>query len=37
MNTQNSAVYKIRKLLSRELRQIATSGKSFIKYSKGFA
>ena len=26
MNTQNSAVYKIGNLLSKELRQIATSG-----------
>ena len=34
INTQNSAVYKIGKLLSKELRQITTSGKSFIKDSK---
>ena len=36
INTQNSAVYKIGKLLSKELQQITTSGKSFIKDSKSF-
>ena len=35
-NRQNSAVYKIGKLFSNELRQITTSGKSFIKDSKSF-
>ena len=36
INTQNSAVYKIGKLLSKELRQITTSGKSYIQDSKSF-
>ena len=36
INTQNSAVYKIGKLLSKELRQITTSGKSFNTDSKRF-
>ena len=35
--TQSCPVYKIGKLLSKELRQIATSGKSFIKDSKNLA
>ena len=34
INTQNSALYKIGKILSKELRQITTSGKSFIQDSK---
>ena len=34
MNTQNSAVYKIGKLLSKELQQI--TGKSFRKLGKSF-
>ena len=34
INTQNSALYKIGKFLSKELRQITTSGKSFIQDSK---
>ena len=34
INTQNSALYKIGKFLSKELWQITTSGKSFIKDSK---
>ena len=37
INTQNSALYKIGTFLSKELRQITTSGKSFIKDSKSFA
>ena len=36
INTQISAVYKIGKLLSKELRQLTTSGKSFIRDSKSF-
>ena len=35
INTQNSVVYKIGKLLSKELQQITTWG-SFIKDSKRF-
>ena len=36
INTQNSTVYKIGKLLSKQLLQITTSGKIFIKDSKSF-
>ena len=36
INTQNSAVYKIGKLLPKDLRQITTSRKSFIKDPKRF-
>ena len=36
INTHNSAEYKIGNLLSKELRQITTSGKSFMKNSKSF-
>ena len=35
-HTQSSAVHKISQLLFKELQQLTTSGKSFIKDSKGF-
>ena len=35
INKQNSAVYKISKLLSKELQQLTISGKNFIRDSKG--